>query len=128
MPNHGHLYFEIQADDPARAVRFYTAVFDWKFTPVPGLPIPYWSIETGGSRGGLLQSPAPKPPARSATNAFVCSIEVQNFDAIAAKIAAAGGAIALGKFAVPGTCWQGYFIDLDGNTFGIFQVDPNARK
>jgi len=128
MPNHGHLYFEIQADDPARAARFYTDVFDWRFTPVPGLPIPYWSIETGGSRGGLLQSPPPKPPARSATNAFVCSIEVQVFDAIAAKIAAAGGAIALGKFAVPGVCWQGYFIDLDGNTFGIFQVDPNAGK
>jgi hypothetical protein len=28
---------------------------------------------------------------------------------------------------VPNTCWQGYFVDTEGNTFGIFQVDPNAR-
>jgi predicted enzyme related to lactoylglutathione lyase len=128
MKNHGHLYFEIQADDPARAVRFYSLVFDWKFTEIKGLPSRYWSIETGGSRGGLLQSPAAKPPMRSATNAFVCSIEVKNFDAVAAKIATAGGIVALAKFAVPATCWQGYFIDLDGNTFGIFQVDSNAGK
>jgi uncharacterized protein len=128
MTNKGHLYFEIQADDPARAIRFYSRVFDWKFSEVKGLPIQYWSIETGGSRGGLLQSPAPKPPQRSATNAFVCSVEVENFDATAAEIAAAGGIVALGKFAVPGTCWQGYFIDLDGNTFGIFEVNANAGK
>jgi predicted enzyme related to lactoylglutathione lyase len=128
MKNRGHLYFEIQADDSARAIRFYSAVFGWEFTEVKGLPIPYWSIETGGSRGGLLQSPAAKPPMRSATNAFVCSVEVENFDATAAKITSGGGTIALGKFAVPGTCWQGYFIDLDGNTFGIFQVDPNAGR
>jgi uncharacterized protein len=28
---------------------------------------------------------------------------------------------------VPGTCWQGYFIDTEGNTFGIFQVDEEAK-
>lgn len=128
MKNRGHLYFEIQADDPARAIGFYTAVFEWQFSEVKGLPIAYWSIETGGSRGGLLQSAGPKPPMRSGTNAFVCSVEVENFDATAAKVAAAGGIVALGKFPVPGVCWQGYFIDLDGNTFGIFQVDPNAGK
>jgi predicted enzyme related to lactoylglutathione lyase len=128
MPNHGHLYFEIQADDPARALRFYTSVFDWKFTPVPGLPVPYWSIETGGSRGGLLARPAPAPPMPSGTNAFCCSIEVQSFDATAAAILGAGGIVALAKFAVPATCWQGYFLDTEGNVFGIFEVDANAGK
>lgn len=33
---------------------------------------------------------------------------------------------ALPKFAVPKTCWQGYFVDTEGNTFGIFEVDANA--
>jgi predicted enzyme related to lactoylglutathione lyase len=56
--NKGHIYFEIQADDPTRAVHFYSQVFDWKFREVKGLPIPYWTIETGGSRGGLLKRPA----------------------------------------------------------------------
>jgi predicted enzyme related to lactoylglutathione lyase len=119
-------YFEIQAADPERAVRFYEEVFGWRFARADGLPVPYWRIETGGIRGGLLKRPAPPPPPRSGTNAFVCSMEVDDFDATAARISGAGGQIALPKFAVPHVCWQGYFIDLDGNTFGVFQPDPNA--
>lgn len=125
--NAGHIYFEIQADDPQRAIKFYVQVFGWKFSEVKGLPIPYWTIETGGSRGGLLKRPAKMPPPQCGTNAFVCSLEVASFDATASTIEQLGGIVALPKFAVPNTCWQGYFVDLDGNTFGIFQVDANAR-
>ena len=91
------------------------------------MPVEYWRIATDGMRGGLVKRPAPVPPQQSGTNAFVCSIEVENFDAIASKITHHGGQVALPKFAVPGVCWQGYFIDIDGNTFGIFQVDANAK-
>jgi hypothetical protein len=101
--------------------------FGWTFSEVKGLPVSYWRIETGGSRGGLLQRPAKTPPPESGTNAFVCSLEVENFDATAKTVMKAGGIVALGKFAVPGTCWQGYFVDTEGNTFGIFEVDENAR-
>jgi uncharacterized protein len=125
--NKGHIYFEIQADDPARAVRFYSQVFGWKFDEIPGLPVPYWRIETGGSRDGLKQRPAKTPPPQSGPNAFVCSLEVKDFDATAKAIEQVGGIVALPKFAVPNTCWQGYFVDQEGNTFGIFQVDPNAK-
>ena len=125
--NKGHIYFEIQADDPARAISFYSQVFGWTFDEVKGLPIPYWRIETGGSRGGLLKRPATTPPAQCGTNAFVCSLEVADFDATAKTIEQLGGIVALPKFAVPNTCWQGYFVDAEGNTFGIFQVDVNAR-
>jgi uncharacterized protein len=126
--NSGHIYFEIQADNPQRALKFYSAVFAWKFDEVKGLPIQYWTIETGGSRGGLLQRPAKTPPPQSGTNAFVCSLEVQDFDATAKTIEKSGGTVALPKFAVPGKCWQGYFVDPEGNTFGIFEVDENAGK
>lgn len=122
----GHIYFEIQADDPQRAIKFYGTTFGWKFTEIPGLPIPYWTIETGGSRGGLLKRPAKTPPPQSGANAFVCSLEVEDYDSTANTIEGAGGMVALAKFAVPKTCWQGYFVDPEGNTFGIFQVDPNA--
>jgi predicted enzyme related to lactoylglutathione lyase len=124
--NKGHIYFEIQADDPARAVAFYQAVFGWKFSEIKGLPIPYWQIETGGSRGGLLKRPTRTCPPGSGTNAFVCSLEVENFDATAKVAGDHGGIVAMPKFPVPGTCWQGYFVDPEGNTFGIFEVDPNA--
>jgi predicted enzyme related to lactoylglutathione lyase len=125
--NKGHIYFEIQADNPQRAINFYVSTFDWKFSKLEGLPISYWSIETGGSRGGLLQRPAKMPPPQSGTNAFVCSFEVVSFDEVAKTILKQGGIIALPKFAVPGTCWQGYFVDTEGNTFGIFEVDEHAR-
>jgi predicted enzyme related to lactoylglutathione lyase len=124
--NKGHIYFEIQADDPQRAIDFYSQIFGWKFSEIKGLPIPYWTIETEGSRGGLLPRPAMVPPPSSGANAFVCSLEVEDFDATAKIIVRLGGIVALPKFAVPKTCWQGYFVDTEGNSFGIFEVDANA--
>ena len=115
-------YFEIHAEDTSRAVGFYREIFGWKFNRAEELPIEYWRIETEGPRGGLLKRPAKTPPPQHGTNAFVCSMEVVSFDATAAKILSAGGQIALPKFAVPGVCWQGYFLDTEGNTFGIFQA------
>jgi uncharacterized protein len=123
-----NVYFEIQADDPTRAIEFYSAAFGWQFTEIKGLPIRYWSIDANGARGGLLPSHGPKPAPQSATNAFCCSFEVSDYDAAAAKITKAGAGVALPKFAVPEKCWQGYFLDLDGNVFGIFQPDENAGK
>ena len=126
-PSAGHFYFEIQADEPKRACDFYSAVFGWQFVAAQGLPVEYYRITTGGSRGGLLKRPANTPPPECGTNAFVCSVEVDDFDKIAAKILVNGGQVALPKFAIPNTCWQGYFIDTESNTFGIFEVDESAK-
>ncbi len=123
----GPSYFEIQAEDLARAKGFYEEVFGWQFTKAEGFPIEYWRIETGGARGGLLKQPVPKPPTMSATNAFTCSMEIDNFDQTAQTILRLGGQVAMDKFAVPGVCWQGYFLDTEKNVFGIFQPDTNAK-
>src|SRR5947209_8509494 len=123
----GPSYFEIQAENLGRAVDFYHGIFDWKFARAEGLPIEYWRIETGGARGGLLKRPANAPAPEQGTNAFVCSMEVPDFNRAASKITTLGGRVALPKFAVPGVCWQGYFLDTEGNTFGIFEVDANAK-
>jgi predicted enzyme related to lactoylglutathione lyase len=53
-------------------------------------------------------------------------MEVENFDEIARRIMKNGGQVALEKFPVPGRCWQGFFIDTEGHTFGIFEVDEKA--
>ena len=119
-------YFEIQADDPERAWKFYSEIFGWRFIKEEGFPIDYWRIEMAGIYGGLLKRPAKTPPSQHGTNAFTCSIEVEDFDKTAEKILASSGMVALPKFAVPGRCWQGYFHDAEGNVFGIFQVDPGA--
>lgn len=119
-------YFEIQSDDPASAVAFYTEVFGWRFEKEEQLPIEYYRIFDAGINGGLLKRPAKRPDSEQGTNAFTCSVHVDDFDKTADEIIKRGGQIALPKFAVPGKCWQGYFIDLDGNTFGLFQVDEQA--
>ena len=120
------IYFEIQADDLDRAENFYKTIFDWKFKPVPGLPVEYRSIDNGGTGGGLLQRPAKTPPQECGTNAFTCSFEVDDFDKTADAIEKLNGIVALPKFGVPGKCWQGYFLDTEGNVIGIFQADENA--
>ena len=124
--NPGPGYFEIQVGDTTRAIRFYSEVFGWKFSEVKGLPIEYWQIQTASSPGGLLKPPVKRPPHDCGTNAYVCSIEVSNFDTTAEKILSLNGIVAMDKFPIPGKCWQGYFLDTEGNTFGIFQVDEKA--
>jgi len=115
-------FFEIQADDPESLIAFYEAVFAWSFLKQEGMPIDYWQIQNAGINGGLLKRPAPAPSAGSGTNAFTCSMIVEDFDATATKIQANGGQIAMPKFLVPGKCWQGYFLDPEQNVFGLFQV------
>ena len=120
------VYFEIQSSNPERDVQFYQAVFGWQFSKVDGLPIEYYQIETANLHGGLLKRPVEAPPTHCGTNAFTCSIQVDDFDATAAQILALGGQEAMPKFAIPNKCWQGYFIDPDHNTFGLVQLDPHA--
>jgi predicted enzyme related to lactoylglutathione lyase len=121
-------YFEIQADNLNRAAKFYKEAFGWKLEKArEDLPVEYWRIETSGARGGLLKRPAKTPPPECGTNAFVCSIEVTDYDATEKVILKHGGKVALPKFPVPGVCWQGYYVDTEGNTFGIFQVDKAAK-
>lgn len=121
------LYFEIQSSNLQESIHFYQTVFGWNFVKEEDLSIEYYRIETLGIAGALLQRPAKTPPPEFGTNAFTCSVMVDNFDQTEEKIKNAGGQIAMPRFAVPGKCWQGYFLDNDHNVFGIFQIDENAK-
>ncbi|MDO8594381.1 MAG: VOC family protein [bacterium] len=134
MPNRP-VHFEIQVDDIARAKKFYGGVFGWEFQdwPMPGGE-PYIGVITApkeskepGINGGMLKRPCPAPKPEQGTNAYVTTMVVENFDEIAKKILAAGGIVALPKFAIAGMAWQGYFLDTECNTFGIHQADKNAH-
>ncbi|MDQ3108961.1 MAG: VOC family protein [Bacteroidota bacterium] len=120
-------HFEIQSSEPEREMKFYETVFAWKFFKEEFVPIEYYRIETNSIHGGLLKPQAKVPPQQSGTNAFVCSIQVEKFDKTSERILQNGGQIAFPKFAIPGRCWQGYFIDQDNNTFGIFEVGEKAK-
>lgn len=120
-------YFEIQSSNPEREKQFYNSLFGWTFTKDDNIPVEYYRIETNSINGGLLERPTKIPPTESGTNAFVCSVQVEDFDKTCEMIIKLGGQVALPKFAVTGRCWQGYFLDLDNNSFGVFQVDLNAK-
>ncbi|HEY2349732.1 MAG TPA: VOC family protein [Puia sp.] len=119
-------FFEIQSSDPSRELTFYKAIFGWNFIKEESVPIEYYRIETNTIYGGLLKRPADLPPEGTGTNAFVCSVQVENFDKMSESILNLGGEVAMPKFAVPGRCWQGYFLDPDRNVFGIFEEDAKA--
>ncbi len=122
------VHFEIQADDIERAAAFYRGVFGWEIQKWDSPHMEYWMVMTApkdstepGINGGLLKRPCPAPKPEQGSNAFVCTIVVEDFDASAAKILAAGGTEAMPKFKIADMAWQGYYIDTEGNTFGIHQ-------
>lgn len=128
-------HFEIHADDIARAKDFYTNVFDWEFQEWKGSDTEYWMIMTApkdskeaGINGGLLKRPEGCAPVQKgqAVSGFVCTIVVDDYDAIAAKILENGGIEALPKFDLAGMAWQGYFLDTEKNILGIHQVRGGA--
>lgn len=126
------VHFEIQADDVERAKKFYADAFGWTFQDYGAMTgSTYWGVLAGpedepGINGGLLQRPAPAPAPEQGTNAFVCTVGVEDYDATERRILEAGGQVALPKFALTGMAWQGYYLDTEGNTIGIHQPDPDA--
>lgn len=122
MPRVTH--FEISADDPERAARFYESVFGWAVEKWDG-PVDYWLITTGkeGEPGidGAIQRR--EDPGTHVTDV----VSVPSIDEFVAKVQANGGKIVLPKMAVPGVGYVAYFCDPEGNTFGMMQDDPNAK-
>ena len=129
----GPTHFEIYVDDIERAKTFYGAAFGWTFEDFSQLTgSPYWGIVAGaegepGINGGLLERSGPAPAPGSGANAFVCTMEVADYDDTERKILAAGGEVAVPRMALPGMAWQGYYLDPEGNTFGLHQPDAEAR-
>ena len=124
------IHFEIHAENPERAIKFYQGLFEWKFTKWDG-PIPYWLIETGaadqpGINGGLV--PRRGMIDGQAVIAYVCTVDVSSVDQYLTKAQSGGGTVALPKMAIPGVGWLAYCKDTEGNLFGMMQSDPAAAN
>ena len=122
------VHFEIHADNPERAVKFYRDIFDWKINKWEG-PADYWLITTGednvpGINGAIVQRQG--PINGDSVIAYVCTVDVPSVDAAIAAITSHGGTIALPKMAVPQVGWLAYAKDTEGNIFGVLQSDPAA--
>ncbi|MBT2689402.1 VOC family protein [Bacillus sp. ISL-47] len=127
------VHFEVHVDDMERAKKFYGEVFGWSFqdwSDYAGMP--YFGAVTGdenetGINGALMQRQSPPPEANQALNGFACTMGVEDYDTAEAKILENGGKVAMPKYALPGMAWQGYYLDTEGNVFGIHQPDANAK-
>jgi len=119
-------HFEIPADNPERARKFYTTIFGWKMTSVPGMD--YTMVNTGpvdgqgmptepgfigggiGKRGGPLEHP-------------VVTIVVDDISAAEKTIEKNGGKVLVRKQPIgDGSMGHtGYFKDSEGNVVGLYQ-------
>lgn len=125
------IHFEIHADNPERAVKFYQKMFGWEITRWDG-PMEYWLVTTGkegepGINGGLLKRMGPPPADGQAVNAYVCTIGVAKLDDMMAQLTKNGGTEAVPKMAVPGMGWLAYGKDTEGNIFGMMEMDTSAK-
>lgn len=119
-------HFELPADKPERARKFYAATFEWKLDELPGMD--YTMVSTGpadakgspaepgfigggiGKRGGMLEHP-------------VVTIVVEEITVAEKAIEKNGGKILQRKQAIgDGSMgFTGYFKDTEGNTVGLYQ-------
>ena len=123
------VHFEIHADNPERAVRFYQGLFGWKFNKWDG-PEAYWLILTGpdgepGINGGLMHRRGTIDG--TAVIGYVCTVQVDALDPLVDRVVASGGQIAVPRMAIPGVGWLAYCKDTEGNIFGMTQPDATAR-
>jgi predicted enzyme related to lactoylglutathione lyase len=118
------VWFEIPADNVARAKSFYTKLFGWKIKKFPGpMKMPYWHIDTGGADaspdGGMME--------RQSTEERITNfVMVPSVDQAVAKVQKLGGKILRQKSAVP---HMGYFAvcrDTENNVFAVWERDEAA--
>ena len=123
------VHFEIHADDPARAIGFYAALFGWQFQQMPR--VDYWYVTTGpedapGINGGLMPRQEREALDGTAVTGYVCTIEIDDLDAYVAKAEAEGGRTVVPKAPIPNVGWSAYCKDTEGNLFGMMEFDPLA--
>ena len=123
------IHFEIVADNPERAMKFYKEVFGWEFNKWDG-PQDYWLVKTGeGSQPGINGGLTPKTNEGSGNTGgrITNSIDVPSIDEFSNKISMEGGKVLSPKMPIPGVGYLAICEDTEGISFGIIQYDRNAK-
>jgi predicted enzyme related to lactoylglutathione lyase len=117
-------HFDVSADDPHRAMNFYSDVFGWKFKKWDG-PFDYWLIMTGdekdpGIDGGIAKR---EDPSAKIMN----FIDVPSVDEVSKSVTLHGGKIIQEKQAIPGIGYFVIIVDTEDNMYGLMQEDLSAK-
>jgi len=117
------VWFEIPADDLARAKSFYGKLFGWKIKKMPGMT-DYLHIDTGGGDdtpdGGMMTR---KCPEQAITN----YVNVASLDKSAAKVEKLGGKIVMPRTEVPGMGYFAICVDTEHNAFALWEKTGDAK-
>jgi uncharacterized protein len=118
----GIAWFEISADQPEAAERFYTDLFGWRFSPADGARESYRVVRVPGqSIGGGLFAPDGDIPNYAAFGVVVADVE-----ATCRRALAAGGRILMRPKTDPPTgVTFAYLGDPSGNLIGISGPPPD---
>jgi uncharacterized protein len=111
------IHFEIPAEEPERAAKFYKDVFGWKIEKWEG-PFDYWLITTGeedepGINGAIM--------TKDMGDIVKNTINVDSFEEYAKKIEMEGGKMLSPKMTVPGVGDMASFQDTEDNIFAILE-------
>ena len=117
------VHFEITADKPERAVRFYEQALGWKIEPWAG-PSPYWLVSTGADIetgiDGAIRGRA--GDGQSTIN----TVSVPNLEVAVEAVRRAGGTVVGEIQLIPEVGRFVYVADTEGNEFGLMENMPRA--
>lgn len=120
------IHFDISADDPERAKKFYSELFGWKFNLLPG-PMGYYLIETSdlkgktGPGGGMAKRTGPQ-------QGIVNFIGVASIDASLQQLKQLGGKVIQEKQTLPGYGMLAVCTDTENNIFGLFEESAQVES
>ena len=118
------VHFDVPAEDVERAKKFYSALFDWKYQSFPEMQynlITTTNLDgTPGVGGGLGKR---MDPSQRMTNYF----GVPSIDTAMKQVSELGGKLISGKMAVPGMGFLANCMDTEGNAFGLWEENAQAK-
>jgi uncharacterized protein len=113
------VHFELTADDADRASGFWRGLFGWDIGGSVMEGFDYRMFQTGDDQGGAIY------PSEERRNAPIVYFDTDDIDASIATVRELGGT-ADDKQPVPTHGWFAACTDTEGNTFSLWQSDPNA--
>jgi uncharacterized protein len=118
------VHFDVPADDPERAKKFYAELLGWKYELVPRFQynlITTTNLDgTPGVGGGLGKR---MEPSQRMMNYF----GVKSIDAGMKQVMSLGGNVISAKMAVPGMGYLANCSDTEGNAFGLWEENTGAK-
>ena len=116
-------HFAINADDPEASLRFYEALFGWRFEPGghPG----FFRMER--ESGPIVALQQRRDLGGVHMTGFECTIAVDDVDAAAVAAARNGGRVLMAKTTITGVGDLVWLADPSGNAFGVMRYDASAE-